>query len=391
MVSVKEKFSTISHLQCSACNRPFPFDQVNTFASCEKCQKSPLLSIYDLSGLTKSDIDLKERSMWRYSKVLPVLDKKNIVTLGEGWTPLLKLNRLADQFNLETLLIKDESLNPTGSFKSRGLSAAISKAKEFGIKDCIVPTAGNAGGALAAYCASAGMNATVIMPTHTPKAFQMECELFGAKLILVDGFISDCAKKVAELNQEGAYFDFSTLKEPYRLEGKKTMGYEVAEQLDWQLPDVILYPTGGGTGLIGMWKAFNEMMEMGWIENKMPRFIAVQSNKCMPVVETFIDGKVSSPFQPTLANGLAVPTPFAQALIQKVLRETSGNAISVSEREIVQSVKEIAATEGMLVAPEGAALLSALKKSLATGGIKRDEKILLLNTGSGYKYLENLS
>ncbi|GHM99330.1 threonine synthase [Cytophagales bacterium WSM2-2] len=389
MISVKEKFSTISHLQCASCGRPFPHDQVNTFASCEKCQKSPLLSVYDLSGVSKEDIDTKERSMWRYAKVMPVLEKKNIVTLGEGWTPLLKLNRLADQLNLDALLIKDESQNPTGSFKSRGLSAAISKAKEFGITDCITPTAGNAGGAMAAYAAAAGMKATVVMPAHTPKAFKQECELFGAKLVLVEGFISDCAKKVAELNSEGAYFDFSTMKEPYRLEGKKTMGYELAEQLNWELPDVILYPTGGGTGLIGMWKAFNEMIEMGWIKNKLPRFIAVQSDQCMPVVEIFSEGKVSSPFKPTLANGLAVPTPFAQTLIQKVLHETSGTAIAVSEQEIVQSVKEVAASEGMLIAPEGAALLSALKKVLAVGQVKNTEKILLLNTGSGYKYLDN--
>ncbi len=327
--------------------------------------------------------------MWRYAKLLPVLDKKNIVSLGEGWTPLLKLNNLSDQLGIENLLMKDESQNPTGSFKARGLSAAVSKAKEFGIKDCIIPTAGNAGGALAAYCAHAGMNATVVMPAHTPKAFQMECELFGAELILVEGLISDCAKKVAELNRDGKYFDFSTMKEPYRLEGKKTMGYEIAEQLNWQLPNVILYPTGGGTGLIGMWKAFNEMIEMGWIHDEIPRLIAVQSDQCQPVVETFLHGKISSSLRQTIANGLAVPTPFAQPLIQKVLRESSGFAISVSEEEIIGAVKEIASSEGMLVAPEGAALLPALKKLLASGGIDREEKILLLNTGSGYKYFEN--
>lgn len=389
MISVKEKISNITHLECSVCHRTFPFDQINTYAACEECQKNPLLSVYDLSGLTKEAIDQKERSMWRYAKLLPVLDKRNIVSLGEGWTPLLKLNNLSNQLDIANLLMKDESQNPTGSFKARGLSAAVSKAKELGIKDCIIPTAGNAGGALAAYCAHSGMKATVVMPAHTPKAFQAECELLGAELILVEGLISDCAKKVAELNSDGKYFDFSTMKEPYRLEGKKTMGYEIAEQLNWQLPDVILYPTGGGTGLIGMWKAFSEMIEMGWIENGMPRLIAIQSDQCQPVVETFMHGKINSSLKQTIANGLAVPTPFAQPLIQKVLRESSGSAISVSEEEIIRGVKEIASTEGMLVAPEGAALLPALKKLLNAGKIRRGEKILLLNTGSGYKYFEN--
>src|SRR5882724_7354525 len=208
MILVKEKLSRISYLQCSSCGRAFSIEKINTYAQCENCQKSPLLSLYDLSDLSKEAIDQKERSMWRYAKLLPVLDKKNIVSLGEGWTPLLKLNNLSDQLGIENLLMKDESQNPTGSFKARGLSAAVSKAKEFGIKDCIIPTAGNAGGALAAYCAHAGMNATVVMPAHTPKAFQMECELFGAELILVEGLISDCAKKVAELNRDGKYFDF---------------------------------------------------------------------------------------------------------------------------------------------------------------------------------------
>lgn len=390
MTWLKEKTSRLEYLRCSACDKKFPIDQISTFAQCENCQKSPLLNVYDLSDLSKDAINQKERSMWRYAKLLPVLDGKNRVSLGEGWTPLLRLNRLAERLNLENLLIKDESLNPTGSFKARGLSAAVSKAKELGIKDCIIPTAGNAGGALAAYCAHAGMNATVVMPTHTPKAFQLECEMFGANLVLVDGLISDCARKIGEMNRDGKFFDFSTMKEPYRLEGKKTMGYEIAEQLNWQLPDVILYPTGGGTGLIGMWKAFHEMLEMGWLENKIPRFIAVQSDQCQPVVDIFLYGQINSILKATIANGLAVPTPFAQSLIQKVLHESGGSAMAVSEEEIIQSVKEIGSTEGMLVAPEGAALLPALKRMLREGTVKRDENVLLLNTGSGYKYLENL-
>jgi threonine synthase len=241
---------------------------------------------------------------------------------------------------------------------------------------------------MAAYCARAGMKATVVMPRHTPSAFKTECLYFGASVILVEGLISDCAKKVGLLKKEGEYYDVSTMKEPYRLEGKKTLGYEIAEQLDWQLPDVILYPTGGGTGLIGMWKAFMEMIQMGWIANRMPRFIAVQSEQCNPVVERF-HGHPLTEGKSTLANGLAVPFPFASNLIQRVLAETSGLAIAVSEDAIIEGVKEIAFTEGLLVSPEGGALAAALKKLLAQGEIRRDEKILLLNTGSGYKYIEN--
>ena len=391
MAFVKDKISHFSSLQCSACDQTYSIDAVNTFASCERCQRNPILSHYELlSALSKEDINTKERSMWRYFSMLPVQDKKNIVTLGEGWTPLLRLGRLADKLGLESLYLKDESQNPTCSFKARGMSAAISKAKELGTKHCIVPTAGNAGSAMAAYCARAGMQATIVMPTHTPKAFKTECEYFGSQLILVDGLIGDCAKKVEELKREREYFDVSTMKEPYRIEGKKTMGYEIAEQMDWQLPDVILYPTGGGTGLIGLWKAFHEMIELGWIGNSIPRLIAVQSENCKPVVETFLTGSASSPCLPSVANGLAVPTPFAQRLIQKVLLDTNGQALAVSENDIRDCIKEIAATEGMFLAPEGAALLSALRKMQFVGKIKSTEKILLLNTGSGYKYLDNL-
>jgi threonine synthase len=390
MIVTKTGMSRISTLQCSACDRLFSVYEVNTYATCEKCGKSPLISRYDLLGLQKEDIDHHERSMWRYAAVLPVFDKKNIITLGEGWTPLLPLARLSGILQIDNLSIKDESQNPTGSFKARGLSMAISKAKEFGITDCIIPTAGNAGGAMAAYCARAGIKATVVMPKHTPRAFKMECQYFGASLVEVDGLISDCAKKVAEMNSAGHYFDLSTMKEPYRLEGKKTMGYEIAEQSGWQLPDVILYPTGGGTGLIGMWKAFHEMMALGWLGNKMPRLIAVQSENCKPVVDSFFENKTPAPGKPTIANGLAVPHPFAHKLILQVLHETGGSAISVSEEEIVQGVKEIASAEGMFVAPEGGALLAALKKLIDHGQVHRDEQILLLNTGSAYKYIENL-
>jgi threonine synthase len=381
--------SRILFLHCAGCEQKFTIHEPHTFAACEWCQKNPLISHYDLPVSSPNEIiDTEERSLWRYRQLLPVLDRKNEVTLGEGWTPLLRLNTLEKQFGLDHLLIKDESQNPTGSFKARGLAMAISKAKELGISECIIPTAGNAGGAMAAYCARAGMKATVVMPKHTPKAFMTECLYFGATLIQVEGLISDCAKKVAALNADGRYYDVSTLKEPYRLEGKKTLGYEIAEQLHWELPDVILYPTGGGTGLIGMWKAFKEMMKMGWIEKRMPRFIAVQSEQCQPVVETF-HGLTPTTGRPTMANGLAVPFPFAARLIQRVLSETSGSAIAVAEEAILPGVKTLAMTEGLLVSPEGGALIAGLKQLLKEEKISNHEKILLLNTGSGYKYIEN--
>jgi len=331
--------------------------------------------------------------MWRYREMLPVLDDANIVSLGEGMTPMLSLKRTAEKYGLCNLLLKDEGRNPTGSFKARGLSAAISKAKEFGVDTCIIPTAGNAGGAMAAYCAAAGMNAIVVMPRHTPKMFQDECELFGANLILVDGLINDCAKKVAEIKKTIECFDISTLKEPYRIEGKKTMGYEIAEQLNWELPDVILYPTGGGTGLIGMWKAFKEMMALGWIEHKLPRMIAVQAEECQPIVQTWKGNQLNSKNymgKPSLANGLAVPTPFGEDLIIEVLRESGGLPIAISDEAMIKSAKQLAKDEGLLVAPEGGALLEALLVLIRKERIQPTEKILLLNTGSAYKYLENI-
>jgi threonine synthase len=389
MPLIKEFVSRLASLKCSECGQMVSPDQINTYSTCGRCEKSPLVVNYDLEALQKDAIDVNERSMWRYFEVLPVKNRKNVVSLGEGWTPLVKTKRLASVLDLDHLTIKDESLNPTGSFKARGLSAAVSKAKELGIENCIIPTAGNAGGALAAYCAHGGLKATVVMPAHTPKAFKLECEYFGSTVILVDGLINDCARKVVELNNNGDYFDVSTMKEPYRLEGKKTMGYEIVEQSNWTLPDVIFYPTGGGTGLIGIWKAFHEMKKAGWINGPFPKMIAVQSENCKPVVDNYL-GNTPSKFQSTIANGLAVPFPFAHKMIQKVLKESSGIAIAVSETEILNGVREIARSEGMLVAPEGGALVAALRRLLNSGHVKRNEKILLLNTGSAYKYIENL-
>ena len=325
--------------------------------------------------------------------MLPVIDKKNIVTLGEGMTPLFPLNKLANRYGYNELLIKDESANPTGSFKARGISVAVSKAKELNIRKCIVPTAGNAGGALAAYCARAGIKCTVVMPAHTPVIFKKECILYGAELILVDGLINDCAKKVAALNVNGEYFDVSTLKEPYRLEGKKTMGYEIVEQLNGLLPDAIVYPAGGGTGLIGIWKAFKELLSAGWIRGPLPRMIAVQSKNCSPVVNALndpINWKANFQPGPTIANGLAVPYPFGMNMMLKVIKESGGTAVAVDDEEIIDGVREIAKAEGLLVSPEGAATWKALTYLTRTRKIDPSEKVLLLNTGSGYKYLENI-
>ncbi len=393
VATAQSQFSHLSHLQCSVCNKSYPADEMASVASCDKCDQNHLWSIYDhLSGLTPADIDKKERSMWRYFPLLPVFDRKNIVTLGEGFTPLLQLNKLATALDLDRLTMKDESFNPTGSFKARGMSAAVSKALELGIQKCIVPTAGNAGGALSAYCAKAGLEAIVVMPDHTPEIFKNECRMYGAQVILEKGLISACARKVREINKDNEYFDISTLKEPYRLEGKKTMGYEIAEQLDWKLPDVIIYPTGGGTGLIGMWKAFHEMIDMGWIAPTLPKMIAVQSANCQPLVQTWTGQQNNSKNyigQATVANGLAVPNPFAEQMILDILRTSGGKPVTVAETEIAACMHSIAREEGILVAPEGAALLSALKGLLTENYISRDEHILLLNTGSGYKYLEN--
>ena len=391
MLTLTKPYSFAVALKCSNCQKEYSFKSLNTFADC--CNR-PLVVEYDQElDLDKSMLATRRHDMWRYSEMLPVLKEENIVSLGEGMTPILELNKLGATYGFSHLLMKDETNNPTGSFKARGLSMAVSKAKEFGIQHCIIPTAGNAGGALAAYCAKADIKCTVVMPTHTPKIFKQECELYGAELLLVDGLINDCAKKIGELNSDNKYFDISTLKEPYRLEGKKTMGYEIAEQLDWQLPDVIIYPAGGGTGLIGIWKAFKEMLRMGWITGPLPRMIAVQSQNCSPILHALKDAvnwKNNFTPEPSIANGLAVPFPFGMNMMLEVLHESNGTAVSISEEEIVEGVKEIAKMEGHIISPEGAATYKALLHLHKNKKIGADEKVLLLNTGSGYKYLDNL-
>jgi threonine synthase len=385
--------SLISALTCSCCGQSYSAAKLQRLSPC--CQL-PLLSGYDLEeGLSKKVLHNRPATMWRYQELLPVQHEENIVSLGEGFTPILPLDRLARQYHLKQVLLKDEGQNPTGSFKARGLSMAISKAKEFGVAGCIIPTAGNAGVALAAYCARAGMRAVVVMPRHTPKAFKEECYWYGAEVHLVDGLINDCAARVKELNADGALLDVSTLKEPYRLEGKKTMGFEIAEQLNWQLPDVILYPAGGGTGLIGIWKAFHELKAIGWLapETRLPRMVAVQAENCMPLVETFYGRQPNAKEyngKPTIANGLAVPRPIGEPLMLQVLAESEGTAIGISEADMVLGLQELGRSEGLFVAPEGAALWMACRHLLSSGFIQAEEQVLLLNTGSGQKYLENL-
>ena len=381
--------SLFSHLQCSRCGKNYSPHQVYNTSPC--CDQS-LLARYELDKpFDKRELKEREKNLWRYAELLPVFKDENRISLGEGYTPVMELKTLANLSGLDSLWIKDESNNPTGSFKARGLCVAISKAKELGIDACIIPTAGNAGGAMAAYCAKAGIKAVVVMPSHTPEAFKDECLWFGADLVLVNGLITDCAVKAKDINSDGKYFDVSTLKEPYRLEGKKTLGFEIAEQLDWTLPDVILYPTGGGTGLLGMWKAFHEMIELGWINNKLPRMVAVQAENCQPVVETWNGSRqMTSDYdgQATIANGLAVPKPFAEKMIIDTLRESHGAAIAISDKEMIDGIKSLSKHEGLFVAPEGGALWPAAQKLFSNGWLKADEKILMLNTGSGYKYVD---
>ncbi|SFQ60565.1 threonine synthase [Hymenobacter arizonensis] len=389
-----ETLSRLTSLHCSACGTKYSaFDLQRTSTCCTL----PLVADYDLhEPLGRDAIDQADSSMWRYGALLPLLHEENKVTLGEGMTPMLNLPRLAARHELSSLLLKDEGQNPTGSFKARGLSMAISKAKELGVDGCIIPTAGNAGVAMAAYCARAGLKAVVVMPRHTPQAFKEECYWYGAEVELVDGLISDCGARVRQRNANGALLDISTLKEPYRLEGKKTMGYEIAEQLNWQLPDVLLYPAGGGTGLIGIWKAFQEMKALGWLapHHALPRMVAVQAKNCCPLLETYAGRQPnchSYQGSPTLANGLAVPHPLGEAMMLRVLRESRGTVVSVSEEDMLAGMRDLGQQEGLFVAPEGAAVWMAARQLLATGWLQRNESVLLLNTGSGQKYMDNVA
>jgi threonine synthase len=329
--------------------------------------------------------------MWRWHELLPVFDIKNVVTLGEGDSPLLSVPRAGAGLGTENLYVKDESFNPTGSFKARGISAAISKAKELGITKIVIPTAGNAGGAAAAYAARAGIAAKIIMPKDTPRANIQESRIAGAEVILVDGLIDKAAQLAGEFSRDEGWLDISTFKEPYRVEGKKIMAYELAEFFNWELPDVIIYPTGGGTGLVGMWKAFSEMETLGWLKNnKKPRMVSVQSDGCAPVVRAFNAGSDTNEYwakAQTIASGLRVPKSFADRLIMKALYESNGAAEAVSDEKISAAQKFLASGEGIFAAPEGAATFAALQSLLKKGWIKPYEKVVLFNTGTGLKYI----
>ncbi len=382
-----------THLECANCRKEFPATELNGL--CGKCGK-PLLARYDLARIAKimTKVSLRSRpaDLWRYREVLPVRNEENIVTLGEGWTPLLPAPRLGKALGARNLFVKDESLNPTQSFKARGMAVAVSMAKELGAKKLAAPSAGNAGGALAAYCARAGLEAFIFMPRDTPEANVIECEVMGAHVTLIDGLITDCGAEVARRKDAEKWFDVSTLKEPYRAEGKKTLGYEIAEQMEWTLPDVIVYPTGGGTGLVGMWKAFDEMQQMGWIDGRRPRMISVQPVGCAPIVRAFAaDQRFADEFKPasTVASGLRVPKAIGDFMILDALRESGGTAIAVSDDELIAGAREMARLEGIFAAPEGGACVPALRKLLASGDVKAEEKIVLFNTGSGIKYPES--
>lgn len=383
--------TAVSHLECSRTRQRRDAGAPHNLSP----EGWPLLVRYDIGALRRGwdrdSIADGPPSMWRYAPALPVRKPEHIISLGEGFTPLHRLGRLAAALDCDDLWLKDEGTNPTGSFKARGVSCAVSMCVELGIHKVAIPTAGNAGGALAAYAAAAGIEAHVFMPRDVPVANYLEARAFGAHVTLVDGLISDCAKRVAEGAAREQWFDVSTLKEPYRIEGKKTMGYEVAEQFHWELPDAILYPTGGGVGMIGMWKAFEEMEQLGWIGRKRPKMISVQADGCAPIVRAFDQDAEFSEFWQgahTAASGLRVPKALGDFLVLHAVRESDGTAVSVSDHEMMRACEAIAMNEGFFVAPEGGACIAAMKKLRQSGFLGRRERILIYNTGSGYKYLE---
>jgi threonine synthase len=385
-----EEYPTfVSHLECSYTGKVYPADQLHGLSEAGK----PLLVKYDLDALAKAvnkDM-LKSRlpEFWRYREFLPVRKSSSVVRLGELMTPILPAQKLQREYGTGEIMIKDEGRLPTGSFKARGLALAVAMAKELGVKRMAMPTNGNAGAALAAYCSSADIETFVFCPEDTPKVNIEEIAFQGAKTFLANGYINDCGKIVGEGKDQMNWFDASTLKEPYRIEGKKTMGLELAEQLNWDLPDVILYPTGGGTGLIGMWKAFNELEAIGWIGSKRPRMVAVQAEGCAPIVKAFDEGTRHAELwqnASTIASGIRVPAAVGDFLILDAVRESNGFAVAVSDEDINIAHQECAKKEGILICPEGAATLAALKQEIGTGRIKSDESVMLFNCATGLKY-----
>jgi threonine synthase len=380
--------SNLIELECSACGKKYDASKEQHLCTCGK----PLLARYDLKRAAETFMleTLKDRprNLWRYAEVLP---GDPPVSLGEGMTPLVHAKRLGASMGLGNLYVKDEGLNPTGSFKARGMSAAVTRARQLGVKALAAPTAGNAGGALAAYAAAAGMAAVIVMPADTPSANVMECQAFGARVVKLNGLISDCGKYVAENKDREGWYDVSTLKEPYRVEGKKTMGYELWEQFAGKLPHAIFYPTGGGVGLIGMCKAFDELQQMGRIGAERPRMVAVQAEGCAPIVKAWEAHQGSAQFFPnaaTIASGLRVPGPLGDRLILSMLRQTRGTAVAVTDNEMLRAGRELASREGILAAPEGASTVVAAHILAGSGWIKPHETVVLFNTGTGYKYSE---
>jgi threonine synthase len=384
--------SYLTHLECTYCHKTYSSGELHR--TCDDCGKV-LYPRYDLeaakSGFDRNVLRDRPANMWRYFEMMPILDEANVITLGEGYTPIFKVERLGKDLGCSDLHIKDEGMNPTASFKARGLGAAVSKAKELGVTKLTMPSAGNAAGAMTSYAAKGGMEAYIFMPKDAPQANQKEVVITGGHLTLVDGLINDAGRISGEKAAELGLFDISTLREPYRVEGKKTMGYEIAEQSGWKLPDVILYPTGGGTGIVGMWKAFDEMEALGWIGSERPKMFAIQSEGCAPIVKAFRDGTEFADMWPnatTLAAGIRVPAAIGDYLILQALRDSGGGAETVSDDEILVNIKRVGSLEGMFICPEGAALVAALEKLLADGTLSPDENILILNTGSGLKYLD---
>ena len=383
----------VTHLTCWACGKTYAPDRLINLCVCGK----PLRVDYDLDAAARAvspaALASRPRDLWRYREVLPLPQNVDPPTLGEGGTPLLPADRLAAEVGMGAgrLFVKDEAVNPTGSFKARGMAVAVAMAQYLGVKKLAVPSAGNAGGALAAYAARAGLEAHIFMPRDVPAANRLECAIAGARVTLVDGLITDCARMVQERREAEGWFDVSTLREPYRVEGKKTMGYEIAEQFGWRLPDVIVYPTGGGTGLVGMWKAFDEMEAMGWIDGKRPRMISVQASGCAPIVRAFAVGaREAGTFEnaQTVAAGLRVPRAIGDFIMLDILRASGGTAIAVEDRELMADTYALGAATGVCACPEGGACLSALRRLRAEVAIQPEETVVLFNTGTGLKYAE---
>jgi threonine synthase len=384
----------VTHLACPKCNQTYESEALIQLCECG----SPLLVEYNLekvkAAFKKEMLKEREPNLWRYRELLPVKDSINIITLGEGMTPLLQLKRLGKEIGIENLYLKDEGIIPTGTFKARGAAVGVSRAKELGVKVLAMPTNGNAGAAWAVYCAAADIKSFIVMPQDAPPIPRGECAISGSELYLVKGLISDAGKIIARAVADYGWYDASTLKEPYRIEGKKTMGLELAEQFDWELPDVILYPTGGGVGIIGIYKALRELQQMGWIGDKMPRLVAVQSSGCAPIVRAWQEKQMESVFwenAQTLAFGITVPKALGDFLVLDAIYKTDGCAVAVDDDQILAAEEMMASREGAFVCPEGAANLSAALKLKAEGWINAEEKVVLLNTGSGLKYPETVN